>query len=125
MLLSSFAGITLLLTAIGLYGTLAYSVEMRRREFGIRMALGAAPGQVLSVVIRKAASLLTVGLLIGTALSLAAQRLLAGVPFVIGQGAAGLLLAGCLTLIVTGLLAASLPAFQAASIDPTATLRQE
>lgn len=125
VLLSSFAGVTLLLTAIGLYGTLAYSVEMRRREFGIRMALGAAPGQVLSVVIRKAVLLITIGLVTGAALSVAAQRLLAGVAFVTSQGAAGLLLAGCLTLTITGLLAASLPAFRAASIDPTETLRQE
>lgn len=125
VLLSSFAGITLLLTAIGLYGTLAYSVEMRRREFGIRMALGAAPGQVLSVVIRKAILLITIGLVIGAALSVAAQRLLAGVAFVISQGTAGLLLAGCLTLTITGLLAAALPAFRAASIDPTEALRQE
>ena len=125
VLLSSFAGITLLLTAIGLYGTLAYSVEMRRREFGIRIALGAAPSQVLSVVIRKAVLLIAIGLVTGGVLSLAAQRLLAGVAFVVSQGTAGLLFSGCLILTITGLLAASLPAFRAASIDPTETLRQE
>ncbi len=125
VLLSSFAGVTLLLTAIGLYGTLAYSVEMRRREFGIRLALGAAPGQVLSVVIGKAVSLITIGLIAGAALSVAGQRLLTGLAFIISEGATELLLAGCLTLSITGLIAASLPAFRAASIDPTETLRQE
>ncbi len=125
VLLSSFAGITLVLTAIGLYGRLAYAVEMRRREFGIRIALGAAPSQVLSVLIRKAVLLITIGLVTGAVLSLAAQRLLAGVTFGTSQGATGLMLSGCLILAVTGLLAASLPAFRAASIDPTETLRQE
>lgn len=96
VLLSSFAAITLLLTVIGLYGTVAYSVEMRRREFGIRMALGAAPVQVLSVVIRKAVLLIVVGLVAGATVSLAAERLMRGLAFVMNQGsAAGLLFTGC------------------------------
>jgi len=125
VLLASFAAITLLLTAVGIYGTLAYSVEMRRCEFGVRIALGATSSQVLSAVIRKAALLIVVGLVIGTALSLAAQKVLASITFVISQGTIGLLLAGCLTLAITGLLATSLPAFRAASIDPMKALRTE
>ena len=125
VLLTSFAAITLLLTAIGLYGTLAYSVEMRRREFGIRIALGAAPGQVLSAVMQKAALLLAAGLAIGAGLSMVTQRLLASLTFVASQGTSGLLLTGCLILAATGFIAAVLPAFKAASIDPTETLRQE
>ena len=125
VLLTSFAAITLLLTAIGLYGTLAYSVELRRREFGIRIALGAAPGQVLSAVVQKAALLLAAGLLAGTVLSMGVERLLKSLTFVVSQGMPGLLLVGCVVLTMTSLIAAIVPALKASSIDPTETLRQE
>jgi putative ABC transport system permease protein len=112
-----FAALALLLAAVGLYAVIAYLVEQRRHEIGLRMALGASAADVLRMTVGQALRLTLVGTAIGLALSLALGRLMkAGV-----LGVAS----GDTRLLTTALLAGYLPARRAASIDPMVALRAE
>jgi predicted permease len=125
-MLAGFFGVVAGLVAIvGIYGMVAYGVERRRRELGVRVALGAARWQLVGMVMRQAASLLVVGLGVGTVLGMFGARvvrtMLFGVephdPWILG-GAAGLLAA-------SALVASYLPARRASRVDPLEALRQE
>ena len=80
-LLSAFAGLALTLAATGIYGVISYLVSQRRREIGVRMALGATPGAILRMVFQRGAGLLIAGVLAGVVLALAASRLIASMLF--------------------------------------------
>ena len=114
-----------LLAALGLYGVLSHAVNQRRREIGIRMALGARTGDVLSQVLRNAAGMVLVGLAIGLVGALALTRVMKSLLFEVSAldpiafGAAALLM----TLI--GLAAALVPASRASRVDPVTALRSE
>lgn len=125
ILLGSFAGISLLLTATGLYGVLAYSVLRRTREIGVRMALGATQKSVLAMVGRQALILVSIGIPIGVAGAFAGERLLKSILFDTGSRSLILMSAACGVVIVTGMVAAYLPARRAASVDPIQALRSE
>lgn len=125
-LLSGFFGsLALLLASVGLYGLLAYSVERRRNEIGVRMALGARPGDVVAMVLRETAVLVAAGLLLGLAATLIAGRWVATFVY-------GLTPADPITLVITvtalataGVLSAWMPARRAACTDPMIALRHE
>jgi predicted permease len=125
-LLSGFFGIlALLLASIGLYGLLAYSVERRQGEIGVRLALGAPPGDVLAMVLRETAALVAAGLLLGLPATVAAGRWIA--TFLYGLTPAdpttlGLTVAALATV---GGLSALMPARKAARTDPMIALRHE
>jgi putative ABC transport system permease protein len=125
LLLGSFAGIALLLTVVGLYGVLAYSVMKRTREIGVRIALGASRSMVLGMVLREAMILLVAGLALGVAGAAASGHLLEKMLYGITPRNPLLLIVACCTITVTSLIAAYLPALRAASVDPLQALRVE
>ena len=117
--------IALLLAAIGIYGVMAYSVGQRTREIGVRMALGARREDILSLVVRGGAVMVTVGVLVGVAAAYAMGRLTASILY--GVTAADPLSFGlaCFTLAGAATLACYFPARRAAGVDAIVSLRAE
>ena len=125
VLFGLFASLALVLAAVGLYGVVAYSASQRTQEFGIRMALGALPGDVLNLVMRQGLKLALTGVAIGIAAALGVTRLLAGLLFGV-EPTDPITLAGVsLLLTLVALLACWLPAYRATRIAPTVALRWE
>jgi ABC-type antimicrobial peptide transport system permease subunit len=124
-LVSGFGLVALILSAIGIYGVLAYSVALRRREIGIRMALGSSRPKVAKLVLTQAATMVLLGLIPGIAGAWAAAHALSsflyGVSPLDPQTLAGV--AAILLLVSTA--AAALPTLRAAQVDPVETLRAE
>jgi ABC-type antimicrobial peptide transport system permease subunit len=125
LLLSSFAGVALILIVVGLYGLMAYSVMKRTREIGVRIALGASRSAVLRMVLAETLVLVAAGLVIGFVASIAGATLLEGLLYGVGPRDPLLLAIACSVIMATGLLAAYLPAHRAATIDPMQALRAE
>jgi predicted permease len=125
VLMSAFAGIAMVLTVIGLYGVLSYSVAQRQREIAVRVALGARRTAVLGLVIRDAMRMVTLGLVLGVAGAMASQRLLGSIAFGIRPGDPFFVTLACLVMVAASLAAAYIPASRAASVDPMRTLRSE
>jgi predicted permease len=124
-LLMIFGGSALLLCIAGLYGLLTYVVTQRTREMGVRVALGAPRGKLLWLVMRQAAAMLVTGVVVGTGLVWASAQLLRGFLYGV-QAHDGPTIAGAAALLlISGLLAAYLPACRAASVNPTEALRAE
>ena len=125
LLLSLFAGVALLLTAIGIYGVMAYSVAQRRQEIGIRMALGAQKGDVLRLVVGGGMRLTALGVLIGVSGAFALTRLLGNMLYGVGSFDP-ITFGGVATLLAAiALLACWLPAQRAAGVSPLVALREE
>lgn len=124
-LLSLFAGFALALAAIGIYSVLAYGVSRRKREIGIRMALGARAETVLTWVLRQAALALALGLALGLLGSLACSRLMANLLYGISPTDLTTYAGVSLVLIAVGLTASLLPARRATLVDPAVTLKGE
>jgi predicted permease len=125
ILLGLFAGIALLLTAVGLYGVVAYSVMQRTQEIGIRMALGASPRSVLTMLLRHAAILAGVGIGIGLFGSILLTRFLETMLYGIHARDPLTLLTVCVGLAAVALLASYIPARRATKVDPMIALRYE
>lgn len=122
-LLGGFAGVALLLAALGIYGVVSYSVTQRREEIGVRVALGAQRGDVLGLILRQGMGLTVVGLLIGILSALFLTRLMATMLFGIGASDPLTLAGVSAFLAAVALLATCLPAWRAARVDPTVALR--
>jgi putative ABC transport system permease protein len=125
VLVLTFAGLSLGLAMIGLFGVIAYSVEQRVRDFGVRRALGATTRDVLGVVMSGAVPMIAIGAVAGLALSLAAGRLLVSLLFGVGSLDAATFAGVALVLVVTAVAAVIGPAWRAARVDPAVALRTE
>jgi ABC-type antimicrobial peptide transport system permease subunit len=124
-LVASFAGLAVAMVIAGLYGVLTQLVGYRRREIGVRMALGATRMSVAQMILRQGSILIGAGLAVGVVLAIGATRLIKGYLYEV-QPVDGWTYAGVvMTLAVIGLISALLPARRAASIEPMEALRTE
>jgi putative ABC transport system permease protein len=115
----------MILAATGLFASLAYSVARRRREIGIRMALGARPGQVLTAVLRKTFLVCAAGICVGTAVTLAAGGVLSSVLYGVSPRDPATYAVALSMFAAVALLACWNPAARAIAIDPAQTLRDD
>ena len=120
-----FAGFALLLAAVGIYGVMAYSVNARKQEMGIRVALGATPGDILKLVVGQGMRMTLIGVALGVAISLVLTRLLASLLFNVQSTDPVAFGGAALILAVTAVGACYLPARRATRADPIVVLRYE
>ncbi|HKE19999.1 MAG TPA: FtsX-like permease family protein, partial [Kofleriaceae bacterium] len=124
LLVGAFAGLALLLTAIGIYGVLSYTVRQRTHEIGIRRAVGADRSHILHLVVGRAAALVGTGVLVGLVCALAGARLVSSLLFGVSPWDPTTLVAVAVGLLVIGLVASWPPARAALRVDPMEALRQ-
>ena len=124
-LLSAFAGLALVLAAIGLYGTTSYAVARRIRELGIRIALGAQRRELLAMVFRETLSLVFFGVLVGIPLAIAATKLISNLLFSVRGTDLLTITTAILLMLSVAALASYVPARRAMRVDPILALRHE
>ena len=124
-LLGIFAGVALLLASIGIYGAVAYTVEQRTEEIGVRMALGAQTRDVLRLVVNQGMKPVLIGLGIGIGLAFAIGRLIASQLYQVSACDPVLLGGATVLLAATAVIACLLPARRATLVDPIQALRSE
>lgn len=125
LMLLGFATASVLLAGLGVHGTLAYLTSQRKREFGVRLALGASGTGVVRMLLNESALLVTTGAILGLAGALATTRLLRGLLYGVTPFDAATLLAVCSVIGLVGLLATWMPARRATRVDPMIILRSE
>lgn len=125
LVLLSFAFFALLLAAIGLHGVIAYAAAQRTREFGVRLALGATRGRILSSVLAQGMRIAAAGVLAGALISLASGRLLAGFLYAVKPADPATLFSVATLLLCCAFAATLLPAWRAMRVDPVRALRNE
>lgn len=125
LLLGLFGAIALILAAVGIFGVISYSVSRRTHELGIRMALGAQPGSVLSMILRETLALTLIGIAIGVPCAIAAGRLVTHLLFNVAPYDPATLTLVSLLLVAVGALASYIPARRAMKVDPLVALRHE
>jgi ABC-type antimicrobial peptide transport system permease subunit len=124
-LLAAFSAVALLLAAIGTYGVLAYMVAERRREIGIRMALGASRSSVIVQVMQQGLLLTTSGVVVGISGAFGLNRLIASLLFGVRPTDRTTLAIAITTMLLVALVACGLPAWRASRLDPNVVLRTE
>ena len=125
LLSTFFGGLALLLACIGLYGIVSYALARRTTEIGVRLALGAQPAQVISMVLRESAVVVVLGLAAGILSALGLSRLIRQFLFGLQPDDPATMMAAAATLALVALLAAFLPARRASRLDPMNALRRE
>jgi ABC-type antimicrobial peptide transport system permease subunit len=125
LLMSVFAGAALLLAAIGVYGLMAYSVQQRTQEIGIRLALGAETGQVRAMVIRQGMVFAIIGVILGAATAFGLARFIKSFLYGVETTDPLVFFAVPVVLTLTALVAVWLPAVRATRINPIDALRYE
>jgi ABC-type antimicrobial peptide transport system permease subunit len=124
-LLVTFGVLAVGLACLGLYGLIAYDVVQRTSEIGIRMALGAQPGDVLWVTVRRGVVCIAAGVAAGIPLALSTSRVAQGFLFGLSANHAGALIGASSVMAAMGVLAAYLPARRASRVDPLIAVRTE
>jgi putative ABC transport system permease protein len=124
-LVGAFAGLALVLSAVGIFGVLAFSVNQRRREFGIRSALGAQPHDILGMVVTEGLRITALGVVIGLAAAAALTRSLGSLLFGVKPIDPATFLAAPAVLAACALIACAAPAMRAANVDPAVALKQD
>ena len=124
-LLGVFAGVAVILAAVGIYGVIAYSVSQRTKEIGIRMALGAQRTDMLQMILRQSLWMVAIGIVVGLAGALAATRLMAALLFGVGANDVFTYTSVIVLLGGAALLASFIPARRAMKVDPMVALRYE
>lgn len=125
LLLGMFAGAAVLLAAVGVFGAMAASVRQRRREFGIRLALGATPSEIQQMVLRRGLAIGAIGLTVGLSASLLTNRLLGALLFGVSPTDLVTLASAAAGMIIVAALASAIPARSTTRLDPLLTLRAE
>lgn len=123
--LGVFGTAALLLAAIGVYGVVAYSVQLRRTEFGVRLALGATPGAIVALVVRQSLWLITGGVAAGAVLAVPLSGTLQSLLYGVTPGDPATLALVAAVIAIAGLLASYLPARRGTAVDPMSALRAE
>jgi predicted permease len=125
LLLTLFSGVALIIATVGIYGVISYSVARRSKEFGLRMALGAQPGNVLALVMRQGLVLTAIGVIVGIGAALGLTRLMATLLFGVQPTDPVTFLSVSALLAVVALAASYIPALRATKVDPMKALRYE
>src|SRR5208282_6666194 len=125
VLFACFAGVALLLAAVGIYGLMAYGVSQRTQEIGLRLALGAGKRRVIWLILKEASFLATIGLGIGLVGSVLVGRTMRTTLYGVGDLDFSVIVSVAVILFCTALLASFLPARRAASIEPMQALRTD
>jgi ABC-type antimicrobial peptide transport system permease subunit len=124
-LIGAFATLALVLSGVGVYGTIAYGVTLRTREFGVRIALGARRNDVLLLVLRGGLRLAGAGLVLGLVITLALGRVTQSLLYSVDVFDAGVLVGVSVLLLAVAAFASVSPAWRASRIEPTEALRWE
>lgn len=125
IVLGAFGALALLLAWVGLYGVMSYAVEQRRREMGVRLALGAGPHAVLRLIVGEGLMLAAIGIVLGSVVALGVSPLVSAVLFETRATEPGILAAVCGTLLLIAAVASFVPARRATQVDPLVVLRDQ
>ena len=122
---STFGALALVLATLGLYSVMTYAVSQRRREIGVRMALGASPREATRLIVSQGMRMALIGITLGLAVSFALTRVLASLLLGVGATDPGAFVGAAILLVAVALLACYIPARRASRVDPLVVLRQE
>ncbi len=125
LLLGAFAASAVLLALIGIYGVMSYAVAQRTREIGLRMAIGARPGEILSMILKDAIAVTAGGIMVGAIAALALTRLMTALLYNVRPNDPVIFAAVVIGLGATCLAASWIPALRAARVEPVQALRCE